>query len=87
MTMRVDALALLTFSLLLVATPPFRAQDREAQERAVAEIKKAGGHVWADAQRPGTPVTRVDIGGLPVPSKELAHLVSAFPQLEEFSAA
>jgi hypothetical protein len=57
----------------------------EARERAVAEILKAKGWVALDAQRPGKPVTRVELSGTPGRANRLAGLLKAFPQLEEFS--
>jgi hypothetical protein len=59
-------------------------QGRDAQERAVAAIEKAKGWVTVARDLPGKPVIRVYLMGTPVPAAEWAHLLRAFPRLEEF---
>ena len=84
--MYLPTLTLLALGLSLATGPGLPAQGRDAQERAVAAIEKAKGWAAVDAGLPGKPVTRVYLMGTPVPAAEWAHLLRAFPRLEEFDA-
>jgi hypothetical protein len=79
------ALTLFALGLSLVSRATLPAQGREEQERAVAAIEEAKGWATVDARLPGKPVTRVYLSGTPVPTAKWAHLLKAFPRLEEFS--
>jgi Leucine Rich Repeat (LRR) protein len=60
--MRLYAALVLTGSLLAMTQPTLRAQDSKAdQEQAIAEIKKLGGKVEVDANRPDMPVVGVNL--------------------------
>ncbi len=62
--------------LVLILTQPVpRAQDSKAeQERAVAQIKKLGGKVEVDRERPDAPVVGVDLSHAKVIDASLEHL-------------
>jgi hypothetical protein len=83
--MYLPTLTLLTLGLALAAGPGPLARGRDVQERAVAEIEKAKGWVTVAKDLPGKPVVRVELSGTPVPAAEWAHLLRAFPRLEEFA--
>jgi hypothetical protein len=61
------------------------AAEAVARERAIAEIVEAKGGVAVDMERPGKPVTRVELSGTPGRANRLAALLKVFPELEEFS--
>jgi hypothetical protein len=62
--------------LFLVMTQPMlRAQDSKAEkERAIAEIKKLGGEVEVDTNRPGSPVVGVNLKHTKEVDASLEHL-------------
>jgi Leucine-rich repeat (LRR) protein len=62
-------------ALLVGFQPMLRAQDGKAkQERAIAEIKKLGGKIEVDINKPGGPVVGVDLKHTKVVDVSLEHL-------------
>src|SRR4249919_1878112 len=73
--MRLYAPMFLAGLFLVVTSSVLRAQDKEAaNERAIAAIKRLGGKVEVDRNRPGLPVVEVDLRHTKVIDASLEHL-------------
>lgn len=74
---------LAVFGLLLSSVPGWMAEPNQAQEQALAAIKKAGGEITRDESSPARPLVKVTFGcHSKVTDAEFAHLAS-LPELRE----
>ena len=80
MRLRATLLLSLVAALSPIARPSLAADERQAvnakADRFQAEIKKLGGYVHRDKQRPGSPVVAVDLRGPQVSDATLEMLAS-----------